>query len=146
MATRLFLSECSKAARALAARLDQNKVQEMALINLVEDEQVQQGIIAQSGILKKLREAESKAPPSISDLMANGILLTIPLISCYFMLDYLVLLQFDSQSKFGLERVSLAAPNLISLLVLAVVTEYFKKKKAAQIVLALAAVGLGIEG
>jgi hypothetical protein len=107
------------------------------LVDLSEEEQWK--IINETGVLHKLKEETAQEPH-----LLIATLLSIPLIVCHGVFDYLAHAQFGLESDFTFDHIlKTQIPALPAIWIFAYVTNYFKKSLVGQLSFAMIASALG---
>jgi uncharacterized membrane protein len=109
----------------------------MPLVDLQENLPVND-IINQSGILQKI---QSNQRQSLSESIFTSLLLTIPLVLCHWLFDYLVHLQFGFEREMSIKRVfEYQGTAICAIFGFGLVTEHFKKSKFFQFLYFIASI------
>lgn len=104
----------------------------MPLVDLREDENLVESIIDQSGLMQKIKEKEEET--TLPETFLTAFLLTIPIVCCHFLFDYLVHLQFGFEKEISLQRfINVQGKASAAIFGFALLTDYLKKLKTAQI-------------
>lgn len=107
------------------------------LVDLTEDEQWK--IINDTKILDKFESTKEKEPH-----LLVAFLLSIPLIFCHAMFDYIAHLQFGYEQEFTWDRIKeVEPPAYIAIFIFALVTNYFKNNRLAQFIYTAVSIAVG---